>query len=193
MTGCVGTGRIVAVEILMCTGSTLWLRACGKIWNSLRCARSWSLQRSVYDCRMLRWSSSSFARVCQRVFQNLSFSGAERWLVLELPPEVDLSSRPRVPEFMVRSLTARTWPRTRRISCPTELIPRARRDTSSKSWFRCQRGSQQIVDQSLHDFAAVAERVTGYFRFWRERLCQQCIWCDCLQVVQQSSYQGLEG
>ena len=30
------------------------------------------------DCRMLRWSSSSFARVCQRVSQNLPFSGAER-------------------------------------------------------------------------------------------------------------------
>ena len=47
---------------------------------------------------------------------------------------------------------------TSRISCPTELVPRARRVTSSKSWFRYQRGSQQIVDQSLHDFAAVAER-----------------------------------
>ena len=58
----------------------------------------------------------------------------ERWLVLEVPPEVDLSSRPRVPEFMLT----------------TELVPRTRRDTSSKSWFRCQRGAQQIV-------AAVAE------------------------------------
>ena len=33
--------------------------------------------------------------------QNLSFPGAERWLVLEMLPEVDLSSRSRVPEFMV--------------------------------------------------------------------------------------------
>ena len=49
-----------------------------RTWNSLRCARAWSLQRSVDDCRMLWWSSSSFARVCQRVSQNLSFSGAER-------------------------------------------------------------------------------------------------------------------
>ena len=33
-------------------------------------------------------------------------------------------------------------------------------DSSSKSWFRCRRGAQQIVDQSLHDFAAVAERLS---------------------------------
>ena len=33
--------------------------------------------------------------------QNLSFPGAERWLVLEMLLEVDLSSRSRVPEFMV--------------------------------------------------------------------------------------------
>ena len=31
-------------------------------------------------------------------------------------------------------------------------------DSSSKSWFRCRRGAQQIVDQSLHDLSAVAER-----------------------------------
>ena len=49
-----------------------------RTWNSSRCARAWSLQRSVDDCRMLRWSSSSFARVCQRVPQNFSFSGPER-------------------------------------------------------------------------------------------------------------------
>ena len=58
-------------EILMCTSRR-------RTWNSSRCARAWSLQRSVDDCRMPRWSSSSFARVCQRVPQNLSFSGAER-------------------------------------------------------------------------------------------------------------------
>ena len=46
-----------------------------------------------------------------------------------------------------------------RISCPTtELAPRTRRETCSKSCFRCQRGSQQIVVQSLHDFAVVAEK-----------------------------------
>ena len=32
-------------------------------------------------------------------------------------------------------------------------------DSSSKSWFRCRRGAQQIVDQSLHDLSAVAERL----------------------------------
>ena len=58
--GCVGTGRI----------------AMGGPGD--RDLDVWSLQRSVDDCRMLRWSSSSFARVCQRVLQNLSFSGAER-------------------------------------------------------------------------------------------------------------------
>ena len=30
----------------------------------------------------------------------LVLRSGERWLVLEVPPEVDLSSRPRVPEFM---------------------------------------------------------------------------------------------
>ena len=33
-------------------------------------------------------------------------------------------------------------------------------DSSSKSWFRCRRGAQQIVDQSLYDLSAVAERLS---------------------------------
>ena len=33
--------------------------------------------------------------------QPLVLRSGERWLVLEMLPEVDLSSRPRVPEFMV--------------------------------------------------------------------------------------------
>ena len=46
-----------------------------------------------------RLRSPSFARVRQRVFRNISFSGAERWLVLEVPPDIDLPYRLRVPEF----------------------------------------------------------------------------------------------
>ena len=33
--------------------------------------------------------------------QDAEVEPVKRWLVLESPPEVDLSSRPRVPEFMV--------------------------------------------------------------------------------------------
>ena len=37
------------------------------------------------------------------------------------------------------------------------------------------------------------ERVAGCFRFWRECFCQQCIWCDCSQFVQQIERLGCGG
>ena len=88
-------------EILTCTCSTLWLRACGKPWNSLRCARARSLQRSAYDCRMLRWSSKLRQSVPKSPSEPLTLRSGERWLVLEMLLEVDLSFRLRVAEFMV--------------------------------------------------------------------------------------------
>ena len=72
-------------EILMCA-LTLGLELV---------ARAWSLQRSVDGCRMLRWSS--------KLRQSVPKSPPEplvRWLVLEMLPEVDLSFKPRAPEFM---------------------------------------------------------------------------------------------
>ena len=64
-----------------------------------------------------------------------------------------------VRDKMSRKRTDRRSRLNTRISCPTtERVPRTRRDTSSKSWFRCQGGSHQIFDQSLHDFATAAMR-----------------------------------
>ena len=38
-------------------------------------------------------------------------------------------------------------------------------DSSSKSWFRCRQGAQQIVDESLHDLSEVAERLSHVLAF----------------------------
>ena len=71
-----------------------------KTWNSLSCARAWSLQRSVDDCRIVRWSAFKLRQSAKESPELLVLRSGERWLVLEMPPEVDLSSRPRVPKFM---------------------------------------------------------------------------------------------
>ena len=71
--------------------------------------------------------------MCQRVLQNLSFSGArEIWLVLEMLPEVDLSFRPRVPEFMV------TW-----VSLTTQQIADFKDQLSNRARTKDLKGNEQ--------------------------------------------------
>ena len=65
-------------------------------------------------------------------------------------------------------------------SVVTELVPRTRRDTSGVSEEHS-RSSMKIFMTSRR--WQREREVAGCFRFWRERLCQQCIWCDCSQVV----------
>ena len=55
--------------------------------------------------RRLQDAEVELIKLRQSVPKSLSeplvLRSGERWLVLEMPPEVDLSSRPRVPEFTV--------------------------------------------------------------------------------------------
>ena len=79
-------------EILTC-GSTLWLRTRRK---SLEFAE---IRQRLQDAEV------ELIKLCQSVPKSpskpLVLRSGERRLVLEMLPEVDLSSRPRVPEFMV--------------------------------------------------------------------------------------------
>ena len=51
--------------------------------------------------RRLRDAEVELVKLRQRVPKSpLVFRSGRRWLVLEMPPEVDLSSRPRVPGLM---------------------------------------------------------------------------------------------
>ena len=94
--GCVGTGRIVAGgpgdKSVYVSSQDLELVEVRKILEFAKIRRR--LQDAEVERVKLRQSAPKSHP------EPLVLRSGERWLVLEMPPEVDLSSRPRMPEFM---------------------------------------------------------------------------------------------